>query len=56
MTNVKEDPEEKESSPVKKPPPGAVKMPGADVLAGALNKKNNEENEADALLAELKAL
>ena len=54
MANVKE---EKESSPVKKPPPGAVKMPGADVLAGALNAKNKKEpEEADALLAELKAM
>ncbi|CAB3986142.1 diaphanous homolog 2 isoform X1 [Paramuricea clavata] len=55
MKNVKEDPEEKESAPVKKPPAGAVKMPGADVLAGALNKKKNED-DADALLAELKAI
>lgn len=55
MKNVKEDPEEKESAPVKKPPAGAVKMPGADVLARALNKKKNED-DADALLAELKAI
>jgi hypothetical protein len=57
MANVKEDQEEKESSPVKKPPPGAVKMPGADDLAGALKTKTNEEqDEADALLAQLKAI
>lgn len=55
MKNVKEE-EKEDYSPVKKPPPGAIKMPGADVLAGALNKKEKEEKDADALLAELKAV
>lgn len=57
MKNVKEDQEEKEqSSPVKKPT-GAVKLQGADALAEALNKRKNEEqDESDALLAELKAM
>ena len=58
IKNTKDDQEEKEkSSPAKKPPPGAIKMPGADVLAGALNKKENEQkDEAEDLLAQLKAM
>ncbi|XP_028397686.1 protein diaphanous homolog 1-like [Dendronephthya gigantea] len=56
MKNVKEE-EKEDNSPVKKPPPGAIKMPGADFLAGALNKKEKEDkDEANALLDELKAM
>ena len=46
MKNVKESQEEKEKSPAKKPPPGAIKLPGADEV----------QDESDALLAQLKAM
>lgn len=56
--------EEKPQKSSKSPPPGAVKMPGADVLAQSLNKREGgkdrevekEEDDPSALLAELKTL
>lgn len=47
--------EEKTSSEIneKKPAPGAVKLPGAESIS---SKNNKEEDEAEALLDELKSL
>lgn len=59
MKDMKEINEEEkgEEASGRKPPPGAVKMPGADILAGALKKKDsNDEDDPDVLLAELKAM